>query len=66
MATYQGDIYVVSTLTGSQLKDIHTAEAVTSLLVTNGVHGHPGLVTVGNSIQTKQQIQMELFTPSGL
>jgi hypothetical protein len=66
MATYQGDIYVVSTQTGSQLKDIHTAEAVTSLLLTHGVHGHPGLVTVGNSIQTKQQIQMELFTPSGL
>jgi hypothetical protein len=66
MATYQGDIYVASTQTGSQLKDIHTAEAVTSLLVTNGVHGRPGLVTVGNSIQTKQQIQMELFTPWGL
>jgi hypothetical protein len=66
LATYQGDIYVASTQTGSQLKDIFAAEAVTSLLVTNGVHGHPGLVTVGNSIQTKQQIQMELFTPSGL
>jgi hypothetical protein len=66
LATYQGDIYVASTQTGSQLKDIFTGESVTSLLVTNGVHGHPGLVTVGNSIQTKQQIQMELFTPSGL
>ena len=66
MATYQGDIYVASTQTGSQLKDINAGESVTSLLVTNGVHGRPGLVTVGNSIQTKQQIQMELFTPSGL
>jgi len=66
MATYQGDIYVASTQSGSQLKDILAAEAVTSLLVTNGVHGHPGLVTVGNGIQTKQQVQMELFTPSGL
>jgi hypothetical protein len=66
MATYQGEIYIASTQTGSQLKDIHAAMAVTSLLVTNGVRGHPGLVTVGNGIQTKQQIQMELFTPSGL
>jgi len=66
LATYQGDIYVANAQTGAQLKDIFTGESVTSLLVTNGVHGHPGLVTVGNSIQTKQQIQMELFTPSGL
>ena len=66
MATYQGDIYVANTQTGAQLKDINAGESVTSALVTNGVHGRPGLVTVGNSIQTKQQIQMELFTPSGL
>ena len=66
LATYQGDIYVASSQTGSNLKDLLTAEAVTSLLVTNGVHGKPGLVTIGNSIQTKQQIQMELFTPGGL
>jgi hypothetical protein len=66
LATYQGHIYIASSQTGSQLKDILTAEAVTSLLVTNGVHGKPGLVTIGNSIQTKQQIQMELFSPGGL
>jgi len=66
MATYQGEIYVASTQTGSQLKDIHAVEVVTSLLVTDGVHGRPGLVTMGHGIQTKQQVQMELFTPSGL
>jgi len=66
MATYQGDLYVVNTQTGSQLKDIHAALAVTSLFVTSGLHGHPGLVVLGNSIETKQLIETELFTPSGL
>lgn len=66
MATYQGEVYVVSTQTGSQLKDIHAALAVTSLFVQDGLHGKPGLVMLGNSIQTKQLIETELFTPSGL
>ena len=64
LATYQGEIYVADTKTGSQLLDIHAAHSVTSLFVMNGVHGKPGLLVIGNSIQTKQQVQTELYTPS--
>ena len=66
MATHEGEVYVVSTQTGSQLRDIHAALAVTSLFVMSGLHGKPGLVLIGNSIQTRQLVETELFTPSGL
>ena len=65
LATYQGEIYVVNALDGSQLKDIHADMTVTSLLVTNDVHGHPALAVSGYTIQTKQQTLSETFTPSG-
>ncbi|MDA4117973.1 MAG: hypothetical protein OK455_06480 [Thaumarchaeota archaeon] len=65
LGTYQGEIYVGASKTGSALEDIHVALGVSSLLVTNGVHGQPGLVVVGFSVNTKQQVQMELFTPGG-
>ncbi len=66
MGTIQGEIYVASTVTGSQLADIHAVQTITSILVMAGEHGQSGLVVAGRSEISKEVVETELFTPGGV
>lgn len=65
MGTYQGEILVASTVTGSLLQDIHAVQTVTSIMIMNGQHGQTGLVIAGHSVSSKYVVETELFTPYG-